>query len=215
MSRLQSYSKSAILFQKAVNLRPKEAQACIRLCKARVYLCKAYNDIHAVLEEIDKAEDLLSKGVSIEPMNKFDGKDEIQLVRGKCYHLLDDKKRATEHFHNALEINPDCEEARRLLSKLGQESEKAAGDLSKKSRGCFIATAVYGTEYSNDVITLKRFRDHVLLSSNLGRRGVYLYYALSPSFVRLIASSIFLRKLIRFTLVQPMAKLYRWRSISK
>lgn len=48
------------------------------------------------------------------------------------------------------------------------------------SRGCFIATAVYGDGDAEQVRILREFRDEVLLDFGLGRAFVSLYYRFSP-----------------------------------
>lgn len=61
-------------------------------------------------------------------------------------------------------------------------------ETAKKSRwvrkggpgGCYIATAVYGDYDAPQVLTLRRFRDDVLMESVLGRAFVRVYYKLSP-----------------------------------
>lgn len=46
--------------------------------------------------------------------------------------------------------------------------------------GCFIATAAYGTPSEAHVVSLRGFRDHVLMKSAPGRWFVGTYYAYSP-----------------------------------
>jgi cold shock CspA family protein len=47
-------------------------------------------------------------------------------------------------------------------------------------RYCFIATAVYGDSDAPEVMTLRRFRDQVLIPNVLGQALVRSYYRLSP-----------------------------------
>lgn len=46
--------------------------------------------------------------------------------------------------------------------------------------GCYIATAVYGSYDSPQVLTLRKFRDEVLKETALGRWFIRIYYRLSP-----------------------------------
>lgn len=66
--------------------------------------------------------------------------------------------------------------------------------------GCFIATAAYGSKMERDVMSLRRFRDHHLLSNPLGQLFVAAYYALSPPIARAISTSEDLRALARAAL---------------
>lgn len=58
----------------------------------------------------------------------------------------------------------------------------------KEQRGCFVATAVYGTDEATQVIELRRFRDQQLMRSQVGRWLVRAYYRCSPSFARWMAA---------------------------
>ncbi len=53
-------------------------------------------------------------------------------------------------------------------------------DKEKGKRGCYIATAVYGSYDCPQVWTLRRFRDYELSLTWYGRLFVKLYYAISP-----------------------------------
>lgn len=77
--------------------------------------------------------------------------------------------------------------------------------IGKKIGGCFIATACYGTDTAPDVLTLRAFRDNVLLSSKAGRAFVKNYYLLSPPIAKIIASHNLLRSLVRRCFIKPLA----------
>ena len=56
---------------------------------------------------------------------------------------------------------------------------------AQKKKGCYIATAVYGSYDCPQVWTLRRYRDHSLARSAPGRLFIRVYYALSPTLVKL------------------------------
>lgn len=56
-------------------------------------------------------------------------------------------------------------------------------DAQKK--GCYIATAVYGSYNCPEVWTLRRYRDEVLSEKILGRAFIRVYYSFSPLAVRM------------------------------
>lgn len=60
-------------------------------------------------------------------------------------------------------------------------------EIKKKERptkGCYIATCVYGSYDCPEVWVLRRFRDRVLDGNFLGRIFISIYYALSPTVVK-------------------------------
>lgn len=54
----------------------------------------------------------------------------------------------------------------------------------KKSIGCYVATAVYGSYDCPEVWTLRRFRDNILAETWYGRAFIKIYYAISPTIVK-------------------------------
>jgi len=60
-------------------------------------------------------------------------------------------------------------------------------------RGCFIATAAFGSPLAAELGPLRALRDRVLLTNPLGRLAVAAYYALSPPVARAIESDEWLR----------------------
>ncbi len=62
---------------------------------------------------------------------------------------------------------------------------------------CFIATAAFGTPMAEEVVVLSRFRDQYLLTNELGRRFVSLYYQHSPALAEYISDRQWAKRLVR------------------
>lgn len=78
---------------------------------------------------------------------------------------------------------------------------------------CLIATAVYGSSYSNEVVQLRYFRDDFLMRNKLGREFVTFYYKRSPSIAKLIEKHQFIKLVTKHFLVKPCFGLARVYSI--
>jgi hypothetical protein len=68
------------------------------------------------------------------------------------------------------------------------------------SGSCFIATAVYYSYDSPEVIVLRKFRDDVLLKSKIGQMLVLLYYKISPYYARRIKKTGLFRNMIKYVI---------------
>ncbi len=66
---------------------------------------------------------------------------------------------------------------------------------------CFLATAAWGSYMAPQVMTLRAFRDSVLLTSAPGRAFVSFYYKVSPPLAGLISDSPLLRSVSRLALM--------------
>lgn len=56
----------------------------------------------------------------------------------------------------------------------------------QRQGGCYVATAVYGSYDCPQVMVLRRFRDRSLVKTPLGRLAIRVYYATSPSLIRVL-----------------------------
>ena len=78
---------------------------------------------------------------------------------------------------------------------------------NKSKKGCFIATAVYGSPYAPEVELLKEFRDNWLLKYSLGKVFVKLYYLFSPKIARTISSNKNLKEITKRVIVIPLLQI--------
>ena len=65
---------------------------------------------------------------------------------------------------------------------------------------CYIATAVYGDYDAPQVLTLRRFRDEVLLKSKAGQAFVAFYYKHSPRYAEKLKDHKLINQFVRFVL---------------
>ena len=72
--------------------------------------------------------------------------------------------------------------------------EEAKAEVAEAEKeGCFIATAVYGTDIHPNLIVLRSFRDNFLASFVLGRKFIQFYYKRGPKFALKVSSNKFLK----------------------
>lgn len=90
-------------------------------------------------------------------------------------------------------------ELNKFYSELHKVAEKDPILTSKpqKSEGCFIATEVYGSYDSPEVLKLRAFRDQILLRSFIGEKIVKLYYYFSPQIARQLKDRPVIKKNIK------------------
>jgi len=83
------------------------------------------------------------------------------------------------------------------------------GGQKEKKSGCFIATTVYGSENSWQVVELKKFRDTHLSKFYLGRVLIYLYYLISPIIASTLEKSGNSKKIFRMLLDKLLKEIVR------
>lgn len=88
-----------------------------------------------------------------------------------------------------------------------QEPDFALPDLQR--RGCYIATAVYGSYDCPAVWTLRRYRDERLAKTALGRLCIRLYYAASPALAARLGHCKRLSALARRMLDSKVSRLHK------
>lgn len=78
-----------------------------------------------------------------------------------------------------------------------------------QSSGCYIATAVYGSYDCPEVWVLRRYRDNILAKSVWGRTFVHVYYAVSPTIVKMFGRTSWFNKFWRTMLDAKTAELQK------
>ncbi len=103
-------------------------------------------------------------------------------------------------------IEKNCSEAESTYNSI-VEMRKQIQDAKKpkKSGGCYVATAVYGSYDCPQVWTLRRFRDFELAATRRGRTFIKTYYAVSPTLVRWFGNAQWFRRFWR----KPLDRLVR------
>lgn len=84
----------------------------------------------------------------------------------------------------------------------------------QKSGGCFIATAIYGSYNSPEVLLLREFRDSYLVTNSIGKKFVQFYYLISPPIANYIIRKPNLTGILKKFLLRPIVKLVeKWKDI--
>lgn len=76
-------------------------------------------------------------------------------------------------------------------------SSRSLPRASVNKGGCYVATAVYGSYDSPEVIVLRNFRDRSLAKTRLGRAAIATYYSFSPMLVRHVGKRRWFTALVR------------------
>lgn len=84
-------------------------------------------------------------------------------------------------------------------------SEKSPPVASK--RGCYIATAIYGSYDCPQVWTLRRYRDYTLAETWYGRVFIHIYYTLSPTLVKWLGHTEWFKMICKGKLDHMVRKL--------
>ncbi|MDR2201964.1 MAG: hypothetical protein LBP26_04290 [Clostridiales bacterium] len=72
--------------------------------------------------------------------------------------------------------------------KIEEAKALSEGDRQPQKKGCYIATAVYGSYNRPQVCVLRRYRDERLSATRRGRLLIKIYYALSPALVKMFGA---------------------------
>lgn len=95
----------------------------------------------------------------------------------------------------------------RYTKSAGLHFTVLAQEEGQQSRGCYVATAVYGSYDCPEVWTLRRFRDNTLAETWYGRAFIRTYYAISPTLVKWFGETAWFKNMWKPTLDRMVARL--------
>ena len=139
--------------------------------------------------------------------------------------LKKDKKDLTELKNTLTSLNNQVQEAKKegerqaqlLQSQMGRSNsstndENCCRDCCGDDCGdccghCYVATCVYGSYDCPEVWTLRRYRDKTLGSTWYGRLFIRLYYAISPTIVKLFGKTKWFKKMWKGVLDKKVKRL--------
>ena len=93
------------------------------------------------------------------------------------------------------------------VSMQGHNISKKIKVTVSKPKGCYVATSVYGSYDCPEVWVLRRFRDNCLDKHWYGRLFIKMYYAISPTVVKLFGKTKIFSKTWKFILDKMVKKL--------
>ena len=78
-----------------------------------------------------------------------------------------------------------------------EKTRKSRTRNSRKKKGCYVATAVYGSYDCPEVWTLRRYRDNYLAKNLFGRLFIRGYYLTSPVIVKLFGKTQWFNRIFK------------------
>jgi hypothetical protein len=114
--------------------------------------------------------------------------------------------RGDELWEQEISFSLRAPKAADLEKEFGKPEDK---ETCAESKGCFIATACYGSPEGRELDLLRAFRDRVLLRCLLGRRFVHVYYRRSPWIADWLLLHPLVRSIVRDWLISPTVWLIR------
>lgn len=118
------------------------------------------------------------------------------------------KEKAIQSLNKAKELgyNITDDEIKSLTENIVDDTQ-IANNTEKKSGGCYVATAVYGSYDCPEVWTLRRFRDNQLAKTWHGRLFIHVYYAISPILVKWFGNTQWFKNMFKPKLDEMVEKL--------
>lgn len=163
--------------------------------------------LNEALDYLEKGREALRKVIALAEKNgDTDGLINALIFLADSYaHCLNqDLEEAERLAKRAIDLGDKSSETEELLREINESKEifqpyqgRNHPRTSSGGGGCYIATSVYGSYDCPQVWVLRRFRDYTLLKTWYGSIFVKIYYALSPTLVRLFGKRKWFNKFWR------------------
>lgn len=201
----------------------EELKQMTKIPEANYILGIVYAEGYKVEKNLTTAKSYFEKAKNLENMYKgkvgYTNYEFSVLSKTPLDHILNKAQRNEYHskFYIAKQdlIAKQNFKAKQNLNSKGTRSNSTSKVATKtttsttqeSSGGCYVATCVYGSYDCPPVWTLRRFRDNFLSRSIFGRWFIKLYYAISPTAVRLFGNKMWFHKLFKTPLDKLVKKL--------
>lgn len=174
----------------ATSLKVRNRSDAFDFFESGIKKARSKNDIGALND--------FNKAVQLDPDNSL-----FISERGNVKYFLKDFDGACKDWLMAKQkgnLGEREKEVDELIEKFCKNKSSNIQDKKKQKEGCYIATALYGSYESEEVIVLRRFRDNVLKRNFFGKIFIEIYYFISPYFVKLTKNISPLNYLLRLIL---------------
>ena len=119
----------------------------------------------------------------------------------------DDLNKAKVFFNNALIYCPEDKYIKEVLTRITDIENALTRHSNRRKGGCFIATAALGSPDSQEILTLYRWREDVLLKCCFGRIFVRMYYTVSPTIAKSIQRRLLARYILSKCIIRPWCRM--------
>jgi hypothetical protein len=150
------------------------------------------NFLYAVIETLSHAKGSEKAAAILKRyLDSFEGgESRVMVIYAMGALGNDSNKPILEYYRDNMGNIPEGRAAKLVLENFGtlpvfdliRKHAATYGKLAPATKsGCFVATSAFGDVNSYQVVTLRSFRDEVLLHSRVGRLAVRIYYCISPT----------------------------------
>lgn len=94
-------------------------------------------------------------------------------------------------------------------NELGMESAKLLAKLKESSKGCYIATACYGSYEAHEVMLFRNYRDNVLQKYIAGKIFISTYYRYSPFLANYLKNKSTLNNFVKTYFLNQLLKVIK------